>query len=566
MNTFENPGLADFDLTPYKGVRGKNFYEMDTVLQNIVERYSEGYSSDHKRDMRAHLSKYGELLGGILDELTEKSHKEGKYGEIVNFDKTGNRIEEIQYSPEQSESRRISYEHGIVNLDFHTSWKHPFTKLHRYALTYMVNLNGEGGVTCPLAMTEGMIQVLQEIGTEEQKKKYLPLVAGENSSSYFMAGQYVTERVGGSNVAANRTIARKREDGKWTLIGEKWFCSNPGDLWVTTAKVEGTNTVGLFLVPRIKDDGSLNGYRLLRKKDIIGSRGKVTAEVVYEEVEAEALGRPAHGIANLIKYVITISRIHVGFGAAGNARRAYMEALEYAHYRTAYGKKLLDFPIYLRQMAEMMIRQTAISLSIFKNVHFMEEGTLAQNIIIPLLKYKSSSQASWLTQNAILCLGGNGILGDFSCLPRLHNDSIINETWEGTHYIIADHVLHALQRDKNLASLKSELESSQKKSESLQDLSAARGLWQSLYAEFQTWLEKDKGWKDMNRLVIADRIYDLFALSELMEMAAHEVSKGKKDSNYTLMANGYSELIQGKIPDQNSVLGKTENLKTIVLH
>lgn len=126
-----------------------------------------------------HIKGYGELVGGILDELTEKSHKEGKYGELVKYDRTGKRIDQIVYSPEQTLSRKISYDYGVVNLDFHSNWKFGFPYIHRYALTYLMNLNGEGGVACPLAMTDGMINALKQIGTDKQKEKYLALTAGE---------------------------------------------------------------------------------------------------------------------------------------------------------------------------------------------------------------------------------------------------------------------------------------------------------------------------------------------------------------------------------------------------
>lgn len=153
--------------------------------------------------MLNHIRGYGELVGGELNQITEACHKEGKYGEVIHFDRSGNRIDKVIYSEEQLKSRKISYDYGIANLDFHRDWKHPFTTLHKLTLAYLANQNGEGGVTCPLAMTDGIIIALKTIGTEEQKRKFLPLVAGEHSNSHFMAGQYVTERVGGSNVGAN---------------------------------------------------------------------------------------------------------------------------------------------------------------------------------------------------------------------------------------------------------------------------------------------------------------------------------------------------------------------------
>ncbi|MCB1191259.1 MAG: acyl-CoA dehydrogenase family protein [Leptospiraceae bacterium] len=543
-----NPGLAPFDLTDYKGARGKNFYKIDSALQRVIDRYSTNYSRDHKQAMLEHISGYGELVGGKLDELTEACHKEGQYGELVKYDKVGNRIDEIVYAKEQVESRRISYEYGIVNLDFHSNWKHPFTGLHRYTLTYLVNMLGEGGVACPLAMTEGIICAIQALGTEDQKKKYLSLVAGEKSTSYFMAGQYVTERVGGSNVQANRTVARKAENGKWILNGEKWFCSNPGDLWVTTAKIEGTNIVGLFLVPRWKENGELNGHHLLRKKDVIGSKGKVTAEAIYEDLEAEELGRPAHGIANLIKYIIKISRLHVALGSTAGARRAIVEAIEYANWRTAYGKKIKQFPAFSIQLCEMMILQTAVTFAIFKFIHQIENKSESQEVIAPLLKYKASAQATEITWSAIMCLGGNGILGDFSVLPRLHNDSIINETWEGTHLIITDHFLHAIHRPKKYKAFMEELEKNVNSAEKYPALKYALGVFHLKVDKLKNILEKEtKEWKDMNRVFIADLAYYCFALSELIEQAVHD---SNSDSIYVYFASGFAEMVENGIKGQ----------------
>lgn len=341
-----------------------------------------------------------------------------------------------------------------------------------------------------------------------------------------MAGQYVTERVGGSNVLANRTIAKKLDNGKWLLNGEKWFCSNPGDLWVTTAKIEGTNTIGMFLVPRIKENGELNGHHILRKKDIIGSRGKLTVEIIYEDVEAEEFGRPGHGIVNLIKYIIKISRIHVGFGACGNARRGVMEAIEYAKWRTAYGKKVNQFSSYARNLAEMQILQTAMTFVNFRSVDLVEKEDTASEVLIPLLKYKSSSQASWVTQQAILCLGGNGIVGDFSPLPRLHNDSIINETWEGTHLIVTDHCLHALQKPKVFTAFSNLIEVLRKDAKGKSELKYAYDILEEKFQEIKDILEKEtKDWREINRVYIADLTYGVTALAEFLEQAAYDLKK-----------------------------------------
>ncbi|MBK8394805.1 MAG: acyl-CoA dehydrogenase family protein [Leptospiraceae bacterium] len=560
----QNPGLDQFDISNYHGVTGKNFFDEDRLLHHILDKYNKDYEIPHKNAMLNHIRGYGELVGGELNQITEACHKEGKYGEVIHFDRSGNRIDKVIYSEEQLKSRKISYDYGIANLDFHRDWKHPFTTLHKLTLAYLANQNGEGGVTCPLAMTDGIIIALKTIGTEEQKRKFLPLVAGEHSNSHFMAGQYVTERVGGSNVGANRTIAKKLPSGKWILNGEKWFCSNPGDLWVTTAKIEGTNTIGMFLVPRLKDNGELNGCYILRKKDIIGSRGKITVETVYQNLEAEELGRVSHGLANLIKYIIKTSRIHLSLAALGIGRRAFMEGYEYVKCREAYGKKVIEFPSIQKQLAEMKILQSACSLVVFKNVSLLDGENPLLQILNPLMKYISSTHATWISKQAILLHGGNGILGDFSCLPRLHNDSIINETWEGTHQVISEHVMKAFSRPKAQNAFYAEIKKNITGAENFPFLTYANESFKILIAKLETiFNSNDELYLEMNRISICDSIYQVYALSEFI---AESISF-KKETAISHMANGFAEIaIRGKegLSDQHGIFQKSEILKWIL--
>jgi putative acyl-CoA dehydrogenase len=562
----KNPGLQNYDLSTYNGLKDKNFYLEDSTLKRIFQGFTVNLNESEKKDIENHLVEYGHLVGGVLNTLTEKSHKEGKYGEINKFNSVGERVDEIIYSSEQNESRKISYEYGIVNLDFHEKWNHPFHITHRYLLAYLLNLNGEGGVACPLAMTDGMILALKKIGTDIQKQKYLPLIAGENSSSYFFVGQYVTERVGGSNVGANRTIATKSSNGKWILNGEKWFCSNPGDLWVTTARIEGSSTIGMFLVPRFKENGELNGHHLLRKKDIIGSKGKITAEVVYEDLEAEELGRPSHGLANLIKYIITISRIHVGIGASSGARRAVMEVLQYAKHRTAYGKSLLDFFVYERNLCEMQIEVIALTFSNFCSISLWEKEYPASKIIIPLMKYISSSKATNICHSAILCLGGNGIIGDFSVVPRLLNDSIINESWEGTHFLLTEHILRALEKQKSRESFFEEVEISS----TLNDVLPKNiyNFQNEMISELKNMLSFPNEEREYFREKISDLAYKIFSLSNLIKEYQYDAQKGKKiESIYLLFSECYVDLLKfGKsavLPKNSKIMFK-ENRQRII--
>lgn len=505
----ENPGLKDFDLTGYTGTKGWNFFEETPALWQAFSMNSANSESGYLSAVRDHLSGLGNLAGGIVNELTIECHREGKWGELVQYDRTGKRIDEIRYAPEQVELRKIFYDYGVVNLDCKDSWKHEFSIPHRMALAVLTNMNGECGVACPLAMTEGLIHALRAIGTEQQKEEFLPLLTDPASKSHFMAGQYVTERVGGSNVAANRTIATLQSDGTYLLNGEKWFCSNPGDAWVTTAKLAGTNVVGLFLVSRYRRDGSLNGCRLLRKKDIIGSKGKLTVESVYEDCEATALGRPAHGLANLIRYILKTSRLHVICGGLGHIARGVLEAEAYTRSREAYGKKLAEFPSVARTLEEMRMLRDALTFISFRAFALADKDEPLSLLLVPLLKTIVTQYSAVVVKEALILHGGNGILGDFSVLPRVLNDAIINETWEGTHALLAEHAVSAAKRPKVAKAFAEYVDAA-----AALMPAEARNLLANEFEETNKLLASEFDC-DVNRMYICEKLWRIFALAEL---------------------------------------------------
>lgn len=532
----ENPGLQPYDLTGYQGLQDANFFEIDPDLPVLIKLYTPADQSAYAAAVTENLSSFGKLVGSDLNALTIAAHREGKYGEIVNVDQAGTRVEQVSYCHEQQEVRRLCYEAGLVNLDEHPEWKFPFSRFHRMALAYLANFNGEGGVTCPLAMTDGLIIALKEIGTEEQRERFLPLLTGLKSKSYFMAGQYLTERVGGSQVGDNRTTAVIQENGTYRLYGEKWFCSNPGEVWVTTARIEGTDRIGMFLVSRLKKDGTVNDFRLVRKKDIIGSRGKLTAELYYEGTEAETMGRVSHGLANMMRYIIKVSRMHVAVAAMGMARRAVLEAIAYCNRRTVLGKPVSAQHTALIKLIELDLRSTAATFCGFRSFALTDDNSPLQDLLTPLMKYNITKVASQNTHEAILLLGGNGILNDFSVLPRLHNDSIINETWEGAHPVIAGHAIQAILRKKARLAWDAYADDVQNRMKD-QGLGSEAELVQRNCESCLTKLDSlNREQLDNQRLTLTEQLYRCFSVMELFNVAMES-----KDARLLELAKAYLE-------------------------
>jgi putative acyl-CoA dehydrogenase len=300
------------------------------------------------------------------------------------------------------------------------------------------------------------------------------------------------------------------------------------------------------------------------KKTSSARAAKITVETVYEDLEAEELGRVSHGLANLVKYVIKTSRIHLSLAATGIGRRAYMEAYEYIKVREAYGKKVIEFPSIQKQLVEMKILQSACTLVVFKNISLLDDESPLLQILNPLMKYIASSHATWISKQAILLHGGNGILGDFSCLPRLHNDSIINETWEGTHQVISEHVMKAFARPKAQTAFYVEIDKNIMGVEKYPFLTYASESFKILKARLQTiYNSNDDAYLEMNRVTICDAIYSLYALSEFIS----EAISFHEESAISHMANGFAEIaIRGKegLSDQHGIFQKLEILNWII--
>jgi putative acyl-CoA dehydrogenase len=474
---------AEDEVLPgYAGTRRLNMWEVDADLRDAVMlRLADRAAVDRFR-------KFGALIGGPLGALIEASHRPEKLPRLVETNVGGERAAAVVYCAEQIEARqalaRAVYGQGELPL------------VERVTLAVLSNYAGEGGITCPLAMTEGLIGLLEKRGTPAQKA-LLPKLRSADPDWALTAGQFVTERQGGSNVSANETVARRGADGSWSLTGLKWFCSNPGEAWVTTAKVEGTDAVALFLVLRRGADGKLNGHELLRLKQIGGTRGKATAEVEYAGARAEMIGKPREGLAILVQEILSVSRLHVAAAALGFGSRALLEAETFAAWRVAYGRKIGDMPSVKARLKRMRLERLGMLTAFYAGVDAVAADAPDAEALVPLLKVEVSKRASLLVREAQLLIGGHGILDDFSPLNRLADDALVNEIWEGTHPILCGHAAKALRRPRVLEAFLKRGHDDSFAGELAARVAASRGLG-----------EEERGLRDEDLVVLA---YDFVA-------------------------------------------------------
>lgn len=397
-------------------------------------------------------------FGGVLATKVDKAVREANLTEnlprLNRYDELGRRIEKVIFHPSHHEAGRQIYGSGLLSVN-----QQPGNNLLSLAHFYLSSQNGEAGHNCPVACTAGLIKVLQAIGDEKLREQYLPGLLNSDYDSNLRGAQYLTEIQGGSDVGANSTTARRlgASDRHWHLNGEKWFCSNvTADLTLVTARVagqgEGTEGLGLFLLPRRLEDGQLNSFYIHQLKDKIGTRSMATGEVEFRDAFAYQVGPLEQGFKNVMMYVISTSRIYNAVAVAGNARRAYIVARSYAQNRSAFGRTIIHFPLVQDILANMRADGAALFSGTLQIIKLMDDVELGRpnsrsegflRTAINLNKYRSSVLAHQVIMKGIEILGGNGAVENFSVLPRLLRDNVVFENWEGTHNVL----LAQVQRD-----------------------------------------------------------------------------------------------------------------------
>jgi alkylation response protein AidB-like acyl-CoA dehydrogenase len=413
------------------------------------------------------LREFGALAAGPLDAAVVENNRPGNLPVLETHDAIGRHVAGIAHHPSYHRAGELIYGSGVMAAYATVPSPHPFI----LALFYLSSHVGEGGHNCPLACTAGAIRALQALGTDAQRAAWLPRLLRPVYGEHCAAAQFLTEVQGGSEVGANAVRALPREDGGFSITGEKWFCSSAdAGLFLMTARPEGaapgTAGLGLFLVPRTVA-GEPNGFRLRRLKDKLGTRSMVTAEIDFEGARAEPLGPLQDGFRNTMELIVDTSRLYNAFACAGVAHRAYLVARGYAEHRRAFGQPIVRYPL-VRETLAMILADAEASLAgsfwLARIQERVDAGAASEaeaaflRMALNLNKVRTAALSHAAITRAIEVLGGNGAIETFSVLPRLLRDNVVFENWEGTPHTLRMQVLRDASRYGMQEGLFAELE------------------------------------------------------------------------------------------------------------
>ncbi|MDR2332253.1 MAG: acyl-CoA dehydrogenase family protein [Burkholderiaceae bacterium] len=451
---------------PVPDRHGANFYDTDPELQSLLRLYLPEALFRH---LEPHFRRMGGLAGGRLDELAMTADRNPPV--LEHRSRSGEDRQRIIKHPAYEEMERIAYgEFGLQAMshrDDMLGWQGRMPPIVKYALTYLF-VQAEFGLCCPLSMTDSLTRTLRKFGTPELVEKYLPQLLSLDWDTQAQGAMFMTEQAAGSDISNTQTLARANDDGSWSLVGDKWFCSNPdAEFAMVLARVEGDPAgmkgISLFLLPRVLDDGSANAFHIIRLKEKLGTRSMASGEIRMSGARAYLVGERGRGFVQMAD-MVNNSRLSNGVRSAGMMRRAVAEAEYVAHERVAFRQRLEDMPLMQRQLDKLRVPAEQARTMVFQTASALMRSDAGDRqayallrILTPMIKFRACRDARKVTGDAMEVRGGCGYIEEWSD-PRLVRDAHLGSIWEGTSNIVALDVMRAIQREGSLPVLQEHLQ------------------------------------------------------------------------------------------------------------
>lgn len=436
-------------------VRFTNLFDEDPLGEEFWKFW---FGAARFCELRDHFSALGES-GAIATELSARSDRQGPT--LQTHDACGKRIDRVVQHPDYRKLEKLSYGRGIVGIKYDPKFleqHRAFRHLAGFGAGYYF-AQSEIGLYCPICMTDGVGRVLERRAKGPQTPLYEMTIAhlsARDPGELWQGAMFLTERQGGSDVGTNAVTAT-RQDKRWLLNGDKWFCSNvAADAILALARMPGgspgTKGLGLFLVLRQKPAGNSATIRIHRLKDKLGVRSMPTGEVTFENTEAFLVAGENEGFKQMAE-MLNLSRLYNAVASVAGMRRAVLEALKYGAGRGAFGCKLVELPLWRATMADLVAEHLGIFALVFETVRALDradngddEARKLMRIAIPIAKALSGKLAVFAVSEAMEAIGGNAYIEE-SILPRLLRDCQVLPIWEGTTHILTLDALRAILKE-----------------------------------------------------------------------------------------------------------------------
>ena len=281
-----------------------------------------------------------------------------------------------------------------------------------------------------------------EMGTEEQKRKYLPGMASGDIIGAFA----LTEPSAGSHAVALKTTAVRKGD-KYILNGSKHYITNAPiaglfTVMAVTDASKGAKGITSFLVEK-----DFNGFIIGKTEEKMGLRGSHSSEIFFEDCEVPAqnvLGQEGLGYVNALK-ILANGRAGLAARNLGSSQKLFELSVKYAHEREQFGKPIFEQQIIQHYLAEMALDLETLRSLTYRVAWMVDQG---ENIIkeAAMAKLLGSEIYNRIADKAVQIHGGIGYIKDFP-IERYYRDARITKIYEGTSEIQKNIIAAQIHKD-----------------------------------------------------------------------------------------------------------------------
>jgi len=270
-------------------------------------------------------------------------------------------------------------------------------------------------------------------GSEEQKKKYLPLLPKGEA----IMGMAITEPDAGSDVSSIRTFAQKKEN-HYVINGNKMYITN-GNIaqflvvFCLTNESEASRFKRHSAIIVETDRKGFEAKKLVRK---LGARASETAEIRFANVEVprgNLIGSDEGEGFQQLMGVFNRTRITVAAQGVGIAQGGLEKAIKYSKERKQFGSPIASFQGIQFKLAEMVTLIEAARCLYHKAAWMADSGKIDPKMM-SIAKWYAGEVAVKVIDEVLQIHGGYGYLGE-SGIERMYRDAKIVEIVEGTKEI-----------------------------------------------------------------------------------------------------------------------------------
>ena len=269
---------------------------------------------------------------------------------------------------------------------------------------------------------------LAAFGTPAQQEEWLPrMLAGE-----LVGGYSLSEPQAGSDAAALTCRAEKVQDG-FRITGTKAWITHGGkaDFYALFARTgDGSRGVSCFLAP-----GRAGGLTFGRPEEKMGLHAIPTVTAHWDGAvlgSDRLIGAEGQGLPIAFS-ALDSGRLGIAAVATGLAQAALDAAVDYAHERSAFGKKIIDHQGLGFLLADMAAAVDSARATYLDAARRRDAGR-PYSRQASVAKLVATDAAMKVTTDAVQVFGGYGYTRDFP-VERYMREAKIMQIFEGTNQI-----------------------------------------------------------------------------------------------------------------------------------